>query len=79
MTNTERYIEEQSKILIDLIGEEKAKKYMQKDYFSPTAIGLAIFFAKTKIFTKENPVKFLVILILVIAILFYILYDNFFY
>jgi len=79
MKSPEKYKEEELKKLVQLIGEKKARKYMQKDYFSPTAIGLAIFFAKTKNYAQKYPIKFLLILLLIITILFFVVYDNFFY
>lgn len=79
MKSPEKYKEEEFKKLVELIGEKEARKYMQKDYFSPTAIGLAIFFAKTKKYAQKNPTKFLLVLLLIITILFFVVYDNFFY
>ena len=75
----EEYKRELYKELIDLIGKKRAEKYMQKKYFSPTAIGLTIFFERTKKFAKNNPLKFIIILGVILLILVLIIKYYFFY
>jgi hypothetical protein len=79
MKSPEEYKKEVYQELIELIGERKAKKYMNEDYFSPTAIGLTIFFAKLKIYIKKSPIYFIVVLIIIIAALTNIIRETFFY
>lgn len=79
MMTPEEYKREIYKELIDLIGKEKAEKYMQKKYFSPTAIGLTIFFERAKKFAKNNPKMCIIILGIMLLILAVIIKYYLFY
>lgn len=73
-----KFLQAEQDKLKSIIGEKRAKKFVNENNYNFTVVGMAIFFQKIIRYSKKHSVIAIIGLILAILLIIYFLYDRYF-
>ncbi|HKK59744.1 MAG TPA: hypothetical protein VJ937_09710 [Salinivirga sp.] len=73
-----KFIQSEYEKLKRIIGEKKARKYVNDNDYNFNVVGMALFFERVIKFAKKHPTIAIIGIILIIALIIYFIYDRYF-